>query len=241
MAPEEQQACDKLISSIKLNGEPELYANMLLSATDDYRFNRAYISLLNEPLRDDDLRDATGALIAWCCNTDFFDAPASTKFHLCSEHGLSIHSLSVAKLTAMLVYKDKKAQDELGDKWLSLSVICGMFHDLCKVDYYEPLAEPSYSGLKYTVYADRTRDYEHGERSVQILCRFYGDLLPQVAYDAVEWHMGEFDHRIKPKPQERRTVDMCDAAAYRLDELNRQFDFVRILHEADMMSTQKGL
>ena len=33
--------------------------------------------------------------INWLCNTDYFEAPASTKYHMCYRGGLCQHSLNV--------------------------------------------------------------------------------------------------------------------------------------------------
>ena len=40
-------------------------------------------------------RDGVEKLLAWLDSTDFYSAPASTKYHLCVEGGLCQHSLNV--------------------------------------------------------------------------------------------------------------------------------------------------
>jgi hypothetical protein len=77
-------------------------------------------------------------------DTDFFTAPASTKFHGAHEAGLLLHSLTV--------YDIMKGLDELLDLNLSKEsmAICGLFHDVCKTNFYQlDEEEPSQAQLKY--------------------------------------------------------------------------------------------
>jgi len=64
-------------------------------------------------------------------DTDFFQAPASTKFHGAHEAGLLLHSLTV--------YDIMKSIDEMLDLGLPKEsiAICGLFHDVCKTNFYE--------------------------------------------------------------------------------------------------------
>jgi hypothetical protein len=58
--------------------------------------------------------------------SDFFTAPASTRFHLACEGGLLAHSVNVAH--QMLQWKDEPEES---------LVICGLLHDICKTNYYK--------------------------------------------------------------------------------------------------------
>lgn len=58
--------------------------------------------------------------------TEFFSAPASTKYHLCKEQGLFEHSLNTAETALAL---KKVLAPELSDE---SCVIAGLFHDLGK-------------------------------------------------------------------------------------------------------------
>ena len=66
--------------------------------------------------------------------TDYLMAPASTKFHGNFPGGLLVHSYAVTKrmqdLKSGLGIDDYTCSDES-------MVFCGLFHDLCKVDYYK--------------------------------------------------------------------------------------------------------
>ena len=76
--------------------------------------------------------------------TDFYTAPASSKFHGAHEAGLLLHSLTV--------YDIMKGLDEMFDLNLSKEsiAICGLFHDVCKTNFYQlDEEEPSQAQLKY--------------------------------------------------------------------------------------------
>ena len=76
--------------------------------------------------------------------TDFYTAPASSKFHGAHEAGLLLHSLTV--------YDIMKGLDEMLDLNLSKEsiAICGLFHDVCKTNFYQlDEEEPSQAQLKY--------------------------------------------------------------------------------------------
>lgn len=75
-------------------------------------------------------REGMEPLKQFLSNSDFFKAPGSHKFHDAFPGGLAYHSL--------MVYKLLKKKCELYK--LSISeeaiIICGLLHDLCKIDYY---------------------------------------------------------------------------------------------------------
>lgn len=73
--------------------------------------------------------------------TDYFDAPASTMFHLCVKHGLLYHSVGVTE--TLLKIKNTLAP-ALSDE---SCVITGLFHDTGKAGFPgEPLYLPGKKG-----------------------------------------------------------------------------------------------
>lgn len=80
------------------------------------------------------ISDETKEQIIKCLESkDFFTAPASSKFHNNFEGGLCDHSLKVAKILQELTIKnDIKWDNE------ESPIIVGLFHDLCKMNMYEP-------------------------------------------------------------------------------------------------------
>ena len=82
-------------------------------------------------------RRGADKLLEWLRGTDFFTAPASTRFHLSRPGGLADHSVHVYQRLASLV--DKARAD--GEPWaVSVSAesvaIVGLLHDLCKTNFY---------------------------------------------------------------------------------------------------------
>lgn len=69
-------------------------------------------------------------LVAWIEGTDFFEAPASTKYHLHCKGGLAKHSLNV--------YERLKAKVDCGlvDLKPETVIITALLHDLCKANFY---------------------------------------------------------------------------------------------------------
>lgn len=148
-------------------------------------------------------RDGIDDVIAFLCTSDFFKAPASTKYHNCHEGGLLEHSMNVyAQLKEKLLHTEiygKYAEDTI--------IIAALLHDICKSNYYtsEPKNKKVYSedGSKsdsngrfdwvsymgYTV--DDKAPLGHGEKSV-IMLMPYIKLKKEELY-AIRWHMGPSD------------------------------------------------
>ena len=122
--------------------------------------------------------------------SDFFTAPASTRFHLSCEGGLLEHSVNVAEL--MLKYDDEPVE--------SLA-ICGLFHDICKTNYYKVSHrnvknEQTNQWEKQPFYQiEDSFPFGHGEKSVYMLERFFRLTGPEAM--AIRWHMGGFDEAVK--------------------------------------------
>lgn len=145
-------------------------------------------------------------LIAYLCDTDFFTAPASTRFHLSCEGGLAYHTLNVykrlyAEFTNEAVVKLTGSKEMDSSIKYSL-VICAVCHDLCKVNFYE-------AGVKNVKNKDTGKWEEvsvynvkdqlilgHGEKSLYI-CQKLGVVLTDEEAIAIRWHMGGFDCAVK--------------------------------------------
>ncbi len=73
-------------------------------------------------------REGIDRLLEFLEKTDFFTAPASTRFHNNFEGGLAEHSLNV--------YKELKGLTN--DEWPEETIIIiGLLHDICKVNNYK--------------------------------------------------------------------------------------------------------
>lgn len=65
--------------------------------------------------------------------SDYFTAPASTRFHNCCVGGLADHSLNVYYNLKRLV-ENKHLEDSIPEESI---IICGLLHDMSKINYYE--------------------------------------------------------------------------------------------------------
>lgn len=90
--------------------------------------------------REDIKRDGIEELLKWLEGTDFFTAPASTRFHGNYEGGLCEHSLNVHRELTRLndIYQLGYSKETIA--------VTALFHDLCKVNYYS--AEHATSRMK---------------------------------------------------------------------------------------------
>ena len=77
-------------------------------------------------------RDGADKLLEYLQSTDFFTAPASSRFHNDFDGGLCDHSINV-------YYRLKKlidAEDSLYNKYSDETIaIIGLLHDLCKINF----------------------------------------------------------------------------------------------------------
>lgn len=145
--------------------------------------------------------EQTRAMLSWGLAGGFMTDPASTRFHLCTPGGLACHSASVAdRLVRVLARPENRAvREELGENWREVAQVAALWHDACKVGFYDMLDEPDpKTGAPYTVARERMGDRRHGDLSENLVRSIYGDALPQVAYDAISLHMGEWDYRRTP-------------------------------------------
>ncbi len=137
----------------------------------------------------------TGAqeLLEWMKTTDFFTAPASTKFHGACESGLVMHSVNVYNVMVNRHFEEGDSKESFA--------ICSLLHDLCKANFYKQSfrnAKNDETGQWEKVPYFQVNDrfpYGHGEKSVFLIERFLR-LKPAEAI-AIRWHMGGFDESVK--------------------------------------------
>lgn len=145
-----------------------------------------FIQIYNEYIT----RRGAAELLEWIQKTDFFTAPASTKYHCACENGLVMHSVSVFRTMV------EKHFDEETDSMESFA-ICALLHDLCKAQFYKVSSrnvknDETGQWEKVPFYAiEDTFPYGHGEKSVFLIERFMRLRLDEAM--AIRWHMGGFD------------------------------------------------
>ena len=134
-------------------------------------------------------REGIDKVIEFMEKSDFFTAPASTRFHGAYEGGLAAHSFKVYEI---LKYKIKNNIEDIQVPEESI-IISALLHDICKANYYKTdyrNAKNSFGEWEKVPYytIDDTIPYGHGEKSVMMLTE-YIKLTPEEKY-AIRWHMG---------------------------------------------------
>lgn len=125
------------------------------------------------------MRAGAEKLMEWLESTDFFEAPASTRFHGAYPGGLVAHSLNVYDQLLL-----EPSALEYGGNSLA---VCALLHDMCKVNYYHRDSDG------WTV-----RDalpMGHGEKSIYLIQK-HMDLTDEEAL-AIRWHMGAYDEAFR--------------------------------------------
>ncbi len=167
-------------------------------------------------------RDGIEDLLTWLQTTDFFECPASAKFHSAEAGGLCAHSINVYDRLLKL------AVNEWGEENINKEsiAIISLFHDICKCCYYKvELRNVKENGewIQKPFYAiDDQLPYGHGEKSVYMI-NGYLRLTREEAI-AINWHMGGFDARVKGG-------DMSLSNAY------YKYPLAMLLHISDIMAT----
>lgn len=170
-------------------------------------------------------REGSEDFLAWLEKSDFFEAPASTKFHSNVTGGLCFHTLNVFdRFTRNLAM-------QYGENWqdtvsLESATIMSLLHDVCKVDCYKmELRNVKVDGewVKQPYYAyDEALPYGHGEKSVYIISSFFK--LSREEAMAINWHMGGFDQRVL-------------GGSYALSNAYYQYPVAVLLHVSDVEAT----
>jgi len=153
-------------------------------------FKDEFIEIYNNNIK----RPGAKELLEWLEKTDFFTAPASTKYHCACESGLVQHSLSVHK-----VLLEKHFEENIDNK--ESFAICALLHDLCKSQFYK-VSTRNVKNEKTGIWEKQpyymiedTFPYGHGEKSVFLIERFMR--LKTSEAMAIRWHMGGFDDSAK--------------------------------------------
>lgn len=159
--------------------------------------------------------------------SDFFTAPASSKFHNDFEGGLLSHSLNVYYRLVKLL------EGEYGDAWREVYspesvAIVGLLHDVCKVNYYtvdyrnvKNKDTGAWEKVPYYKVED-TLPYGHGEKSVYIIGGFMR--LTREEAMAINWHMGGFDDRAR-------------GGSFTVSQAFRDYPLAVMTHTADFLAT----
>ena len=167
-----------------------------------YQNEMEYLNYLKYDLEDDDpnenklkeqfikllkstKREGIDNLINWLENeTDFFNAPASSKYHLAVEGGLLQHSLNV--------FNELIKECEVSDT----TIIVSLLHDICKINSYKKSSknvqnkEGKWEKIPCYI-SDETLPLGHSEKSIILIQKFIK--LTDEEITTIRWHMGGFE------------------------------------------------
>jgi len=215
-----------------LNSEP------LLKETEDLSNHEIFNMILR-----DTKREGIDKLIDYLESTDFYTAPASSRFHCDYEGGLVSHSLNV--YTCLV----KKKKNPLWVKYLSETpdeslALAALLHDVCKANFYtvDFRNQKTYDEEKVSAAArwqiksdnngsfiwetvpyykaDEQFPFGHGDKSVYLVNK-YITLTDEEAV-AIRFHMGAYEGQ-----------NIWNS----LGNAFEKFPLAMALHEADMEAT----
>lgn len=204
--------------------------------------NLSNSEIFNMILRDTK-REGIEGLIKYLESTDFYTAPASSRFHCDYEGGLVAHSLNV--YTCLV----KKKKNELWRKYLRDTpdesfALAALLHDVCKANFYKVdyRNQKTYDEDKVNAAArwqiksdsngnfiwetvpyyktDEQFPFGHGDKSVYLVNK-YITLTDEEAV-AIRFHMGAY---------ESQNIWNSLGSAF------EKFPLALALHEADMEAT----
>ena len=171
-------------------------------------------------------RDGAEKLLNWLQNeSDFFIAPASTRYHGNYPGGLLEHSLNVYDCLVDYLARPR-VRERYGlaynEETIAIVALC---HDLCKVNFYKPgkrnVKDPETGKWKeienYTI--EDTFPYGHGEKSVYMVQAFMQ--LKREEALAIRWHMASWNDG------EKRTAG----------DVFEKHELALLLHMADELAT----
>ncbi len=164
-------------------------------------------------------RAGSSELLDWLCTTDFFAAPASSKFHSAYEGGLCDHSLNVYRV---MIERFNGGQPN------ESMAICSLLHDLCKAEFYKVSfrnvkdeATGRWDKVPYYTIEDKF-PFGHGEKSVFLIERFMKLKIDEAI--AIRWHMGGFD-------------DAAKGGSFAVSGAFEKYPLAVMLHIADIEAT----
>lgn len=167
-------------------------------------------------------RPGISELLEWLGASDFYEAPASTRFHGSYAGGLLEHSLNVYNELIKLLEVYPEIKEAVSRESV---IISSLFHDLCKVNCYktEKRNRKNAAGFweSYDAYtfSPKLSYGGHGSKSVFIIQQFMKLTVDEAV--AINCHMSTFS--------ETNVSDVSDAF--------EQFPFAWLLSVADQSAT----
>ena len=148
-----------------------------------------FIDIFKENIK----RDGAEKILDYLESTDFYKAPASTRFHGSHPGGLLVHSINVYYCLKDYLSRSRTKELYNMDYTDETIAIVALLHDLCKVNVYKEsfrnVKDDNGVWKKVPSYEfDDRMPYGHGEKSVYVI-NGYMRLTREEAF-AIRYHMG---------------------------------------------------
>ncbi|MDD3842016.1 MAG: HD domain-containing protein [Candidatus Izemoplasmatales bacterium] len=153
-----------------------------------------FINIYNQMIQREGADELMKYLLS--SGSDFFIAPASTRFHLAYEGGLVEHSLNVYQCLKEYLNRPKvRTEYQMGFSDETIAIVA-LLHDLCKINIYQKstrnVKDKTGAWIQVPTYDYNDQlPYGHGEKSVYIISGFM-KLTREEAF-AIRFHMGFSD------------------------------------------------
>ena len=170
-------------------------------------------------------------IISWLRTTDFYTAPASTKYHDSYYAGLLTHTL-LAYNQLVALRSVPKFSKVVNEQWWS-AVFSILVHDWCKIGRYESYLKNvkneetgewvQVNAYKYT--EDRVGRLGHATQSLVMAMQICNTKYTSLTFEeisAIRWHMDNWD--------------MTSYDAQDLQRCNEQIPMVRMIQFADQLA-----
>lgn len=191
------------------------------SVSDDYMelIHDIYSERIEDP---SEVERLYSRFYKWITSTDFFTAPASTRFHGSFRQGLIYHHIDVYNEAMELLKLDKFKDIEKHS-----AALVALTHDYCKIGSYDTYLknvknEVTGQWEKVEAYKWDVPQYPfgHGVTSMYVAQQFFH--LTREEALAIRWHMAEYN--------------VCDSEMCDLQEARDRYPLVLMLQTADRMS-----
>jgi hypothetical protein len=160
-------------------------------------------------------------LLEYLSKSDFYYAPAASKFHDNYPGGLYDH--------CKLLYQELlRTSSMIRNAWNKESLFLIAFcHDLCKIGLYKPEIVTTESGKKFVQYGYNNLGYDdrisHGTKSLEIVGDIIPEYLDELIANCIVYHMGSYTK---------------DAPGW--SEVIKGNDLIFFTHAADMVASRSG-
>jgi hypothetical protein len=190
-------------------------------ATKDYK--KEYEKIFTDKIK----REGADKLLEYLQGTDFFTAPASTKFHSNHAGGLVEHCVKVYhRFVKTLEFEFGADYFKKNPEMVESAAVIALLHDMCKIGCYrvdERNVKVGNEWVKKPYYAyDDPLPYGHGEKSVYMISGFIR--LSREEAMAINWHMGAYDARNNP-------------GSWTLSDAFQKYPIALLFHVADNLAS----